>query len=125
KTDLQYIFGMLKYNTKKTLLYDYVKKNQEALKNMDPEAMMAMWSLMGEQKRLQKLMSTGEGEEQKGVCKAIDDLIADGKAEGEAEGLRRFSDLILVLARQNRQDLILKVAADEKLRDRLLEEYHL
>ena len=28
KTDLQYIFGMLKYNTKKTLLYDYVKKNQ-------------------------------------------------------------------------------------------------
>jgi len=58
-----------------------------------------------------------------------DDLIADGiaegKAKGEAEGLRRFSDLILVLARQNRQDLILKVAADEKLRDRLLEEYHL
>ena len=129
KTDLQYIFGMLKYNTKKTLLYDYVKKNQEVLKNMDPEAMMAMWTLMGEQKRLQKLMSTGEGEELKGVCKAIDDLIADGiaegKAKGEAEGLRRFSDLILVLARQNRQDLILKVAADEKLRDRLLEEYHL
>lgn len=52
KTDLQYIFGMLKYNTEKTLLYEYVKKNQEALKNMDSDAMMAMWSLLGEQKQL-------------------------------------------------------------------------
>lgn len=129
KTDLQYIFGMLKYNTEKTLLYDYVKKNEESLKNMDSDAMMAMWSLLGEQKRLQKLMSAEEGEERIGMCKAIDDLIADGERIGETRGIeegeRRLSDLILLLSRQNRQDLIIKAASDEKLRKRLYEEYHL
>lgn len=34
---------------------------------MDFDAMMAMWSLLGEQKRLQKLMSAYEGEERKDI----------------------------------------------------------
>ena len=129
KTDLQYIFGMLKYNKEKTLLYDYVKKNQEALKNMDEDAMMAMWSLMKDQKRLQKLLCVEEGKERIDMWQAIDDLFADGVAEGEArgevKGERRLSDLILILAKQNRQDLIIKGASDEKLRKKLYKEYEL
>ena len=125
KTDLQYIFGMLKYNTEKTLLYDYVKKNREALNHMDADAMMAMWSLLGEQKRLQKLIGGEEGKEKKDMCKAIDELIADGEAAGEAKGERRLSELILLLTRQKRQDLIVKAASDEKLRKKLYEKYHL
>lgn len=71
------------------------------------------------------------------MCKAIDDLIADGvakgerigeargEARGEAKGERRLSELILTLIRHNRQDLVIKAASDENLRKKLYEEYHL
>ncbi len=87
--------------------------------------MMAMWSLMKDQKRLQKLLCVEEGKERIDMWQAIDDLFADGVAEGEVKGERRLSDLILILAKQNRQDLIIKAASDEKLRKKLYKEYEL
>ncbi len=85
KSCLQHIFSMIKYNTDKKKLYEYMKANREAIRKMDHVEQMAALVLLGEQKRLQRLMD--ESDEWEGdVCKAIDDLIEDGRQEGRAEG---------------------------------------
>lgn len=87
QTSLQHIFTMLKYNSNKKTLYEYVKTNKEELRQMDDDSVLAVLALLGGQKRLMKLME--ESKEQKeglDMCKAIDDLIEDGKAEGKIEG---------------------------------------
>ncbi len=62
-----------------------MKANREAIRKMDHVEQMAALVLLGEQKRLQRLMD--ESDEWEGdVCKAIDDLIEDGRQEGRAEG---------------------------------------
>lgn len=50
---------------------------------------LALLSMMGEQKRLQKIMEEAEGEEAFDMCKAIDDLIADGESRGFERGDRQ------------------------------------
>ncbi len=55
------------------------------------------------------------------MCKAIDDLIEDGKRLGEQQILKLFQ----ILLQNNRQDLLMKVTQDEKLRNKLLSEYHI
>lgn len=85
KSCLQHIFSMVKYNSDKKELYEYMKANREEIRKMDHVEQLAALVLLGEQKRVQKLMD--EKEEWEGdVCKAIDDLIEDGRQEGRAEG---------------------------------------
>lgn len=45
---------MLKYNTDKQALYNFVRERQEELRSLDQTDLMALFSLIGEQKRLQK-----------------------------------------------------------------------
>ena len=56
---------------------------------MDHVEQMAALALLGEQKRLIRMLD-GEGSAKEEMCKAIDDLIEDGwmrgKVEGKAEG---------------------------------------
>ncbi|MDO5408415.1 MAG: hypothetical protein Q4F28_13965 [Eubacteriales bacterium] len=88
-TCLQHIFSMLKYNSDKKLLYEYAKQHREEIDQMDDVALTALFSMIGEQKRLAKILQSdnrSEGEEGKSMCKAIDDLIEDGREEGRAEG---------------------------------------
>lgn len=55
------------------------------------------------------------------MCKAIDDLIADGNELGK----QQMAKLVQILLQNNRQDLLMKVIQDEKLRNKLLSEYHI
>lgn len=55
------------------------------------------------------------------MCKAIDDLIADGKKEGEL----RMASLISILLKENRLDLIAQITGNESLRRQLFQHYHL
>ena len=76
---------MLKYNTDKQALYNFVRERQEELRSLDQTDLMALFSLIGEQKRLQKIMEQTEYGEGFNLCKAIDDLIADGVRQGNDE----------------------------------------
>lgn len=80
KSCLQQIFGMLKYNRNKTELYTYVKENIEVLSSMNETEYRALLTLLGEQKRLLRLFREKEEKGEKiDMCKAIDNLIEDGK----------------------------------------------
>ena len=127
-THLQQIFSVIKYNRDKDQLYRYIHENREALRRMGETATLALASVIGEQKRLLKLLEE-EGEEEPDMCKAIDDLIADGeargKAIGEARGLERLSTLISKLLDENRPDLIRQVTSDKSVREQLFRSYGL
>ena len=118
RTHLQLIFSMLKYNTDKQALYNFVRERQE-------ELLMALFSLIGEQKRLQKIMEQTECGEGFNLCKAIDDLIADGVRQGNEEGEKRLSSLISLLIKMQRIDLVEQVACNRELRRKLYEKYNL
>lgn len=75
---------MTKFRKDKHKLYGYVKENREKLERMDGVEMAALMVLLGEQKRLARMLEK-EGENFE-VCKAIDDLIDDGRKEGRKEG---------------------------------------
>ena len=115
RTHLQLIFSMLKYNTDKQALYNFVRERQEELRSLDQTDLMALFSLIGEQKRLQKI----------NLCKAIDDLIADGVRQGNEEGEKRLSSLISLLIKMQRIDLVEQVACNRELRRKLYEKYNL
>lgn len=63
------------------------------------------------------------------MCQAIDELIEDGrlegKIEGSLEGELRMANLISILLKENRLDLLAQITSNETLRKRLFQEYSL
>lgn len=82
---LQQIFDMLKYRKDKKKLYQYVKDKREELLRMDRVELTAAMVMMGEQKRLMRMLEE-KGEEEFKMCQAIDELIEDGRTEGIEKG---------------------------------------
>lgn len=114
KSCLQHIFSMIKYNSDKKKLYEYIKVNQEEIRKMDHVEQMAALVLLGEQKRLQKLMDAN-AEWEGDVCKAIDDLIEDGRQEGRAEG--RAESILELLGELGSipAELVMKIRKEENV----------
>lgn len=87
QTALKPIFFMLRYREDKEKLYQYLQDNREDIQKMDNVEKMAAYVLLGEQKRMEKLIAKnssdqGNNEEVIDMCKAIDDLIMDGEKRG-------------------------------------------
>lgn len=126
-TCLQQIFGVLKYKKDKRELYEYVSRNRDELEKMGNTAVLALFSLLGEQKRLEKIWETKKEEEGFSMCEAIDELIQDGVDKGRQEGLEagenRFVSLVQHLTSENRIDLLEKAAADKNVRQELYLKY--
>ena len=89
ETSLQFVFGMVRYNKNKQLLYEYAQKHRDAINRMDRCSKAAALALLGEQKRLLKILETRTEEEGFDVCQAIDELIADGEKFGEVKGAEK------------------------------------
>ena len=98
---LQQIFSMVKYNSDKTLL--------------------------GEQKRLAAIMKNHGEKEGMDVCRAIDELIEDGKKEGEMKGQmkgeERVSKLNLLLMADKRYDDLERASKDKEYRRQLFDTF--
>ena len=138
KSCLQHIFYMLRLNEDKKKLYGYVNDHREELDRMDSVEISAAFAMLGEQKRLRKLVSRQKKEGKKiSMCKAIDDLILDGEKRGREQGERigekrgekrgqeRLARLIIVLSENHKDDLIIKAASDGAFRRKLFKEYNL
>lgn len=91
-TCLQHIFSMLKYNREKERLYRYIKEHKDEINRMDEAEITAAFVLLGEQKRLVRLLEE-QREEEFDVCKAIDDLIKDGEERGMEQGIKAYIKL--------------------------------
>ena len=142
KSCLQHIFYMLRFNEDKEKLYGYVNGHREEMDHMDGVEMAAAFAMLGERKRLKELVSRKKKEGKEiGMCKAIDDLILDGEKRGEERGREqgekigekrgekrgqeRLARLIVVLAENHKDDLIIKAASDSAFRRKLFKEYNL
>lgn len=88
RTSLQHVFGLVKYNKNKQKLYEYTRVHRAEINGMDRESKAASLVLLGEQKRLLKILET-KTEEEMDMCQAIDELIADGELRGEERGEKR------------------------------------
>lgn len=88
RTSLQHVFGMVKYNKNKQKLYDYTRVHRAEINRMDRESKAAALAILGEQKRLLKILES-KTEEEMDMCQAIDELIADGELRGEERGEKR------------------------------------
>lgn len=101
RTCLQQIFSMVKYNSDKTLL--------------------------GEQKRLAAIMKNHGEKEGMDVCRAINELIEDGKKEGEMKGQmkgeERVSKLNLLLMADKRYDDLERASKDKEYRRQLFDTF--
>lgn len=105
QTCLRHIFKMVQCKKSKRRLFQYVEDHREELKKMDHVEMMAAITLLGEQKRMARILEEKEQKEEIDMSSALTELIMDGKAEGKAEG-------IYVIRRKLSQGLAVKEIAD-------------
>ena len=88
KSDLQLIFGMLKYKDDKNRLFRFTKDNRSYFESINCQTAYAIAMLLDDNRLLDIFLGRDEKEE-KNMCKALDDLYNDGVAEGKIEGERR------------------------------------
>ena len=133
QTDLQVVFGFLQNTNDKTQLVQYVHKHKDAFSHMKEDAYDLLCA-MSNTKELKILSEQAEAQGgEYNMCKAIDDLIKDSKAEGYAKGISqgyenaasKISALNQALMRDQRQEELFQSFSDLKLQRKLLEEYHL
>ena len=77
RTDLQKVFGMLKYRGEKEKLQRYMQENRDYFGQVDVETYQALGAFLYSGKKLKEVVDSGE-EEQIDMCKALDDIYADG-----------------------------------------------
>ena len=85
RTDLQQVFGMLKYRGEKEKLQRYMQENRDYFGQVDVETYQALGAFLHSEKKLKEVVDSGE-EEQIDMCKALDDIYADGVKDGERTG---------------------------------------
>ena len=84
-TDLQQVFGMLKYREDKENLKSYMQKKRDYFGQVDVETYQALGVFLRSENKLKEIMDPGE-EERIDMCKALDDIYEDGVKDGERTG---------------------------------------
>ena len=82
KTDLQQIFGMLKYRGEAQELKNYMKDNESYFKNIDLETYQAAREFLHSEKMLKTYKTKQNGKEKIDMCKALEDLYNSGVEQG-------------------------------------------
>lgn len=123
RSDLQWIFGMLKYRDSKEKLSAYIQENEQYFRNIDRESYEAARVLLGSRKELLK----AEKMEQGGIdmCKALEDLYEDGMQKGEQIGMQRgrqlgeekLARLMTMLLDNGKTDEAIQAASDVSKRN--------
>lgn len=85
-SDLQYVFGMLKYKGNKELLSSYVNENPEYFNYIDKETALVIGELLDSEDILKTADEIREGERMS-MCKALEDLYNEGRLEGRLDAL--------------------------------------
>lgn len=118
-TDLQVVFGMLKYKNHKKELLQYVHCHEEYFRNIDLETYHALRELLHSEKQLKYIVA--EGEEEIDMCQALEELYKDGLEQGA----QRVNQLIRILVEKSRFDEIDKMANDREYQKKLFREFEI
>ena len=116
-SSLREVMGCIKYSNDKDKLAAFISHNPRM--NMEVEAARVIEAINHMPIRLEK------GAEQFDMCKAIEEMIEDGRQEGREETLMRINQLIIMLSKENRSEDIVKAAADREYQEQLLKEFNL
>lgn len=115
KTDLQKVFGMIKYKSDKKGLVEYTNKHRDYFSCVDYETIQAIKVLIGTGNLLKDTLDS-KSKEGHDMCKALQDLYDEGKAEGKAEGkILAFSEMGL-----SPEEIAIKVSKPLKYVDEVL-----
>lgn len=109
---LQHVFNMVKYKDNKEMFQKYRIEHREELDSMGSianEALVAILDTTGHV--MDKLDKNKDDEEENGMCRAIEELIADGRAEGKIEG--KIETKIEQICKKLRKNKTAEVIADE------------
>ena len=85
QTDLQYVLNMIKYRQKKEKILEYVEANRSYFQRMNMDTYQALSVFLNSEKWLEGI-SVLEGKGEMDMCKALEDIYEDGKADGYANG---------------------------------------
>ena len=102
RTDLQQVFGMLKYRGEKEKLQRYMQENRDYFGQVDVETYQALGAFLHSGKKLKEVVDSGE-EEQIDMCKALDDIYADGVKDGEKAG--RTQEKLIIITRMIKEGM--------------------
>ncbi len=86
KSDLQLIFGMLKYKDDKEKLFNFTKDNKSYFSSVNSTTINAIDAFLNFNVKLETILGKDEKEE-KDMCKALDDLYNDGVVAGIKQGI--------------------------------------
>ena len=75
---------MLKYRGEKEKLQRYMQENRDYFGQVDVETYQALGAFLRSGKKLKEVVDSGE-EEQIDMCKALDDIYADGEKAGRSQ----------------------------------------
>lgn len=87
QTDLQIVFGMLKYRKSKSGLKKYVNSNREYFSNIDTDSYNAVRAILGSERGLKEIKQKSGGID---MCQALEDLYQEGIEQGIEQGIRAF-----------------------------------
>lgn len=130
-TDLQQIFGMLKYRGKKQELIEYINQHKDYFSNLDQETYRAARVFLNSEKQLKDIAC--DKKEAIDMCKALEELYEEGMEKGMEEGMEkgmekgeeRLNQLIKRLLADSREEEISKVVGDREYRHRLYQDFQL
>lgn len=129
RSDIRQVFGFLKYAQDTEQLKKFLKENEAEFRTMAGDAydLIRVMSNTKELKQLKPRMQKEGGKYD--MCKAIDDMILEGKEAGRQAGLEAGRNsvnlLIQKLMQDNRQEELLRSAKDPAFQMKLLKEYSL
>ncbi len=86
---------------------------------------MTIGCITGVESLIQYAEKSGEEEENMKMCKALENLVEQGKSEGRLEGESRSFILIQKLFSENKIEEVKRVSEDKAYREEMYEKYGL
>ena len=121
QSSLREVMGCIKYSRSKEKLAAFINNNPRM--NMEAAAARVIEAINHVPIRIQ------EGDGKFNMCKAIEEMIKDGREAGREvgrqEGQNRINQLIILLSKENRGEDIIKAAKDREYQEQLFKEFNL
>lgn len=86
-SDLQLIFGMLKYRKQENGIQEYIENHKEYFSNVDLETYQAVRELLHSENQLKKIVSVKNREGRIDMCTALEAIYQNGVNEGMSAGI--------------------------------------
>ena len=117
-TDLQEVFGMLKYRSNKTELLNYVRSNADYFRKVDEDTYYVIQEFLNSKKILKEI-NHDDGEESVDMCKALQDLYDEGIEVGIEKGMEKGIEKGMALGKMDIAKKLLDILDVETIAEKV------